>query len=400
MTQEQVDTLISKWQGRIASATENLLALDDTTTLKRIEGRDGFTALQLTGVTAARVLPAVGTMRELFNQLGTLSAIIEQATKLRRSLNRLWKYEETLTEIERLLTGPSITLPSLPTPLAQRSLVSASENKQAITPDRLLTAMMDAFQTARDAVLAVESAWGRLELALDAAKTKADTLQKQIEALELTNPPTLDEITSRITTLEACILTDPLGVEQDIDSQLSPLLSTARREIEEQRQKREQLRDSLEQARRQMRDITKRHVEVTTVFAACRECLGEVAELQQPQPEARLQELEQWLSSLETMARSKQWQSVPVGLERWRQAAAFLQETEQSAQAANQALRELPAELKGRLSALRVRAKAQGINDATLERLVLQADSLLREPPVPLDRLTKLIAACEVRLRR
>ncbi|MBC8104089.1 MAG: hypothetical protein H7Z41_16065, partial [Cytophagales bacterium] len=130
-TQEQADALIAEWQGKIANATENLLALDDTVVLKRIEGRSGFTALMLSGSTAARVTPALAAMRELFDQIGTLSELVEKAVRLRRSLNRLWKYDETLLEIKLLLRGPSIPLPAIHTPLAERSLVSASQNQRA-----------------------------------------------------------------------------------------------------------------------------------------------------------------------------------------------------------------------------------------------------------------------------
>jgi len=74
----------------------------------------------------------------------------------------LWS-DHTVKEIQSLLRGPSIQLPTVATPLEQRGLLTKDVQAQGITPESLLTAMTQAFDAAKSAVLAVDAAWNRLD---------------------------------------------------------------------------------------------------------------------------------------------------------------------------------------------------------------------------------------------
>jgi len=87
------------------------------------QSRDGG----LDGLTRDRVLPALDAMRELFARRGLLYDMVDQATRLRAGLNRR-RPGDTLGEIDRLLSGPSIVLPPVDTPLGRRDRKSTRLN--------------------------------------------------------------------------------------------------------------------------------------------------------------------------------------------------------------------------------------------------------------------------------
>ncbi len=399
MTQERIDILIADWRRKIATATENLLALDDTLAMKRIEGRDGFSAQPLSGVTAARVVPALASMRDLFGQVGTLSDVIERASRMRRSLNRVWRYHETLAEIEQLLTGASIPLPDLQTPLTERNLLSSPANTRAITPEKLILAMTDAFATARDAVLSVEAAWERWEPIIDALQRKSDTLQEQADALGLSPPSGLGEAKRKIADLQKRIVSDPLGIAENSEREISALLSAVRTALEADRRSREGVASDLLAARRFVRALGEQEEAVSRSRAACEVAL-DAATTRAGVGDARLRQLEEWLLGLEDAAREKRWHAVTVGLERWREDAQAVHIALASAQKNNEALLDLPLELQGRHAVLLARMRSVNATDETLARLSLQAGTLLSEARPPVERVQKLIEVCESRLRR
>jgi Zn-dependent protease with chaperone function len=211
MTLDQIDQALDAWRAKLLAAADNLLALDDNITYKRLEGKEGLPIIRLSGVTQKRVPPALEAMHDLFQYMGLLTNVVDRATELRKSVSRFRGAESTIRAIEELLYGPSIALPAAQTPLAQRSLLSASETANKITPERLLAAMMEAFETARDAVFAVETAWTRLETALGKRETELATLQRLAETVGEGTLPELVLARQQTEALHAQIATDPLG---------------------------------------------------------------------------------------------------------------------------------------------------------------------------------------------
>src|SRR5947209_4886221 len=108
---------------------------------QKLTGADGAIPPRLTGVTATRVTPALEAMNELGQHFGMLVGVVQEAKSQMSQLPRLFGAEQKLREIELLLTGPSIQLPPVHTPLAVRELCSTSAAANKIAPIRLLTVM-------------------------------------------------------------------------------------------------------------------------------------------------------------------------------------------------------------------------------------------------------------------
>ena len=176
-------------------------------------------------------------------------------------------------------------------------------------------------------------------------------------------------------------------------------LSAARTTIESRRRERETAAERLLAARRVLRELMEQEAAAARSFAACQEILDGGA-TPPGSASACLPQLKEWLASLETAAHEKRWQSVEVGLQHFMETAQAAQTLLTQAQQRNEALLDLPSELLGRHAVLRARMQKMNTTDATLERLAMQAKSLLDEPRIPVERATKLLEACEARLRR
>ncbi|MBC8143178.1 MAG: hypothetical protein H7Y38_17260, partial [Armatimonadetes bacterium] len=225
------------------------------------------------------------------------------------------------------------------------------------------------------------------------------TLREQCTALDLPAPPELLAARQKITELGRRITSDPLGVAASGEREIATLLSAARAAIETNRTGRETARAELGAARRLLAQIAAQDATVAASFAACAAVL-DTTTAQPGAGAARLHSLEEWLTSLEASASDGEWQAVAVGLSRWMQTAQGTQDELMDAERANQSLLDLPSELRGRHAVLCARMRAIGSGDVTLSRLAEQARTLLDAPRLPVERTTKLIEACEERLRR
>ncbi len=96
MTLEQIDAALAEWQAKLNLASSNLLELDDLFTYKRLRGRAGDA---LTGITKAKVLPALAAMDQLWQSLLLLTDTLNRAQAMRKAASRLWPSERSLREI-------------------------------------------------------------------------------------------------------------------------------------------------------------------------------------------------------------------------------------------------------------------------------------------------------------
>ena len=396
LTLEQIDRALAEWHDRLRLATDNLLMLDDSLTYKRLEGKDGLPPTRLTGVTQAQVTPALAAMHDLFQHIGRLGEVVERAGELRKSLPRFLPNSDTLRQIEQLLLGPSIKLPSARTPLAQRSLMSAAETPQTITPARLLEVMTQAFDVARSAISAVDAAWARLEPGLGEWELQAGELQRVAASLGEADAPDLLAARNRLAALRARVESDPLGVSGDFDAEVRPLLERARARLQETAGQRDRMQAELARARALLAQLNALHGECLAALDLCRQQIADASGLKAPLNPEWLAELERWLATLEDAQRQGRWKAARVGLDRWLQTAGEYIGSERAACIANKAPLELRSELKGRLSALKVKAQARGMaQNPGLSALVVEAETLLRQCPTPVARIAHLVSEYE-----
>lgn len=127
MNLERIDQLLGDWSKKIELVSQNLIDLHGLATYQRLTGASGFPKAQLTGITQARVTPALEAMTELFGHFDLLVTTIDKAFQLRKQISSLWVSESKINEIKQILTGNSIQLAVIQIPLAQQQLQQLKE---------------------------------------------------------------------------------------------------------------------------------------------------------------------------------------------------------------------------------------------------------------------------------
>ena len=388
---DEIDREIADWQSKLAAARDNLFALYDHPTYKRITGASTF----LTGMTASLVTPALTAMSELFAQMDSLTVIVEKAAKIRQSAGHFPWSDRAEKEIKSLLQGPSIQLPPVTTPLDQRGLLTSAEQAQAITPLRMLDVMMKAFDEAKSAVLKVDAAWSRLDPVLGAYAVKLDTLSAMASILGDDATGQVAVAQRQLDALRGIVRTDPLSAARG-SSQMEVLLEGLRARLATLDQGMSDLNSRLEAAKTSLAEIADARLRSYAAVAKCMQCLERPAGLMGSLSDAQVDELTSWLSTLSECKPLGRWTALAMGLDRWEQLAAEYRTVQMAAVSANEGKLELLAELRGRLSALKVKALKRGLTGdpgvASAERL---ASGCLGRVHTPLEDAARLVAEYE-----
>lgn len=398
MTLEEIDQLLADWRKKVNLVSQNLMDLHDLPTYQRLAGVPGFPKAELVGVTQARVTPALEAMNELFEHFDLLVNTVNKATALRSSLPRFLGSEQ-IREIEQLLTGPSIQLPASQTPLAHRGLLSAAQTANSMTPEQLLRVMTNAFQVAKNAVLAVDEAWSRLEPILGGAEAEIISVQKWADSLGVGSFSELSAARQKIASLRDSIESDPLGVKADFDQEIQPLIARVKNTLDQLVKQQTEIRDNIDRGYDLLKQLVELHQQAEAAFAESREKVVDHSTLQTPIPQEQIDALRQWLTRLETKFAEGLLNPVRVGLENWTAKVKEYIAAEEKACIANKAPLQTRTELRGRLDALKAKALARGlIEDSVLSELAEQAHQLLYTRPTPLDKAAELVSQYEKRL--
>jgi hypothetical protein len=75
---EQIDRLLADWKTKIDLVSQNLIDLHGLPSYQRLAGSSGFPQVELTGVTRARVTPALDAMHTLFQHFDLLIVTINK----------------------------------------------------------------------------------------------------------------------------------------------------------------------------------------------------------------------------------------------------------------------------------------------------------------------------------
>jgi hypothetical protein len=399
MTLEQIDDALADWDNKLQLASDNLMALTCLTAYQRLKGEGGWPRAQVTGDTAARALPALEGMQELWSHYSLFHDVVQRAKDLRNSLSMLLPSRGTLAEIERLLRGPSIKLPPVATLLEQRGLLTASEVSESVTPERLLGVMNHLFQQARDAVTAVDAAWNRLPEIVAQHETELSELEAAASSLGDGVVAELASARRCLTALKEMADTDPLAAVGRCDD-LMPILRAARSRLDEQVKDRDGVRAEMVAARDLLKGMDKAQRQARE---ACAECMVKVHldgdALPTPPDDAPALELEAWLAKLEATIAEGKYRPARIGLERWMATAKQHLATAEDARRAGERLLRERRDLRGLLDALRAKASACGRSeDGELAALMNEAWLLLHSRPTPLPRARHLVAEYQKRL--
>ncbi len=394
----QIDQLLTDWHQKASAANQNLLDLYDLSAYQRLSGV-GNPPSNVTGITQDRASVALTAIDRLFTDIELLNQTLNQAQKLRQELPAFFVNDRDLNEIEQLLVGQSIQLPNIPTPLAQRDLLSSNQQSQATSLLELLADMAAAFTIARDVFVAIEIAWTELESKLITTHQFLIELQQLAQKLRMSVPSSLVTAQTNFTNLQAQVDRDPLGIDRTFNQNIVPLINQTRRELETLSQQQKQLQSDFATAPKYLQQLRQLNQDSIDALAESQAKIIHKLPTFTPLPNPTLTELEQWLGRLVTKFEGGIISPVRVGLTNWLDRVQNHTIAVQSALIANRLPLDTRQELRGRLDALTAKALAKRkVEDSILVDLATQARQILYTSPTDLDLATRLVRDYEQKL--
>ena len=399
MTLDQVDAELAFWKKTLGAAAQNLMDLHSLPAYQRLAGSNGVAQVELEGETAARVYPSLDSMGKLFQSFDALQSTIDRACALRVHVSPLFGSEQKLRELEALLHGRSIELPAAAIPIEQRTLSSSVDNFEKISPSDLMGAMDRSFTAARDVVLAVDAAWEKLGMALDRAATDLAACAGECRQWNA-NVPVLGKAETVLENIRKRIESDPLAALTQFEAVVEPALQEARSVLGNLKVQRNQISSDLSAARRVIDQLKEVHEKCFAVWQERQLKVSCSKEPAVPQDEAQIALLSDWLKRLGVRFQEGMLDPISVGLEKWNIVANKCVSDERAALESNQVLLKERNELRGRLDALKAKARARGCaEDRDLTRIATQATQLLFTRPTPIEKASALVIDYEQTLR-
>lgn len=393
MTLQDLDHALGLWNNQLATAAQNLMDLQSHPTYERLAAPHNG----LQGKTAAQAALAVNTHSMLLRYYELLQSAVSRAEELRRDLPVIFGSEQRLGEIRQILEGRSIQLPPVQVPLGQRGLLSGIENVNSISPAALLGTMAKAFEEAKAIVLTIDAACESLGKNIEAALNRVAALKSDLSLLDETDRAQLREAEDKLQRFNQAATSDPLGTDElaaGITSKLYEIHSKAARN----RQLREQVAADLQAAEALLATVQSAHRDACGAYT---EACEKVASASPPHPksDAEIGALASWLERLKTKYSEGAMTAVNVGLRNWTSAAREALGSDRTSTEGSKRLLEARSELRGRLDALKAKARAYSMaEEQDLMVLAEQAQRLLYNRPSTLDRAASLISEYEAKL--
>ena len=149
------------------------------------------------------------------------------------------------------------------------------------------------------------------------------------------------------------------------------------------------------------REVEQAHSEAVVCWSERREKVALETEPPAPQPQEVIQALLDWLDRLNLRFREGMLDPIAIGLERWNKSATDCVNSERAVTARNRSPLEMRNELRGRLDALKAKARGRGVaENSELSKLALEASDILFDRPTPLEKASKLVIDYERTLNR
>jgi hypothetical protein len=396
----QIDRLLADWVQKVDAANQNLLDLYDLPAYQRLSGM-GNPPSNVTGITQQQASTALTAIDRLFEDLELFACSLDRARRLRKELPSLFINDSQLLEIEQLLTGMSIQLPSIQTPLAERGLVSANQQVRAISLAELLDRMSIAFAIARDTFVAVETAWKELESQLITTHQSLAHLQQLAQKLNIATPPALITAQAKFNDLQLQIDRDPLGINRAFVREIVPLIDNSRHELETLDRQCQQLQSDFATAPQLLQQLTQLNRDSIAAYTESQSKITHDLPTIAPLPVAEIVELELWLERLSAKFAAGIIAPVRIGLTNWRNKMQAYTIAAESALTANRLPLDRRQELRGRLDALAAKALAKGkAEDPVLTDLATQARQVLYSSPTDLNLAIDLVRQYEQALNQ
>ena len=393
MTLQQIDDALASWNRRLTAMADNLMSLQSESAYQMLTGSGGAKKLQVQGETALRTTQPLAAIRTIFEQFDLLHSTIDRATKIRAGLPSLFGGDEKLMEIAQLLFGRSIELPVATVTFDQRTLLSGAPSAQRLTPEELLSRMARTFAEARDAVLAVDRAWQQTADRLVRGEVQIGQFQARLAACGCGTSSgaaalkTAQDLTAE---LSETLKTDPLGASARLNSHLEPAITRLSALVDAA----ERVSRELLNARAAFERLSTLHREAEA--AAAEANLKIANQRTQPAPIAleRLHRLGDWLDQLERRWTDGAQETVASALRNWQETAKTCSAEDTTARDTSRSAVAARRELRGRLEALKAKARALGIAEqAPIAAISTEAESLLATRPTDMETAAAAVAA-------
>ncbi len=396
MTLQQLDDVLKTWRTRLSAIAENLLELQSDSTYQSLTGEGGLEKVHVTGATATRVGAALRTMNELFLRFGMLQSTVDRAEEIRRSLPAMFGAEAKWREIQHLLFTRSIALQANDVPLAERHLLSGARNAESVTPEELLESMTRTFAEVRDAVSDVGRAWTEFAAGDDRVEREIARLRSQAAMPSRLLAPALADVEAKLATTREHMHTDPMGALATLHAQVEALVATANQRVLAA----ERMRGEIRTARGRMKTLERLHGEAVAVAAEANARLAAAPTAAGLVPEDKLNGLAEWLTRLERKCDDEASEAVAVGLRNWSSATEACTVQDRAVLSTCEAQLASRNELRGRLEALKAKARAYGRSEmGDIPSLCSHAEDLLHARPMDLRLASDAVARYEHRLR-
>lgn len=388
---EDAQRQLADWSTKLAVITRNANELSEAEATKRIRNRlrDGT----YTGLTRDKAGAAVQSLRDLMDDYLVLAHIVELANQqIKGGLFDLQSVRAA--KVMALLNGPSVALPAVHVPLAQRGLLTQADSGAKTTPAAVLAAMETAFTLANDIFAAIDSAETALGQKEQAMRAQAAGLAQRLVKLNL-DPAQIPPLTGNVDLTNPLERLDGLGAYQRSLDALAAQLDT----LEKQRA---QVGQALAAARARITELATMRTAFESAQTEAQDKFGSPPLSGLPAiTQAALDDKAVWLDGLENNLALGRFAAVLAGV---RNVDAALDDLAARATAQlAQARKDLDVldDVRGRFKALRAKAAAVASGTlnpdlATLEQVIAAA---FKARPIPLAQLQTNVSKYEVALR-
>jgi hypothetical protein len=192
---------------------------------------------------------------------------------------------------------------------------------------------------------------------------------------------------------------DPLNAATGAQDRILPLLDRVEHGVEIRERLLQQIAGGLSAAHGKLDNLAALHQEAVDASAEARQKIAGAESLPAPLPADKVEALRVWLGRLETRYHEGILEPVAIGLRNWNTAAENCVSEEGAIRDANRGPLDARNELRGRLDALKAKARAYGVaEDDGLVELAQEAEKLLYQRPAVIDRAAALVKAYERKL--
>lgn len=392
MSIRQIDEALRLWHERLNAAAQNLIDLQAHPVYKRISSPE----TKLAGETARQAALAIQSLSWLLQYFDALQSTIKRAEDARQNMPTLFGIEEREREIAFFLNGRSVQLPPVNVPIAQRSLLAGMENATSVTPADLLRTMEAAFDHVKGVVLSLDAAWESVGRSLESACARLQAFREIASHLDNGDQAALAKADDTVRRVQTLACDDPLGASLDLLPEVHRTLDALSAKLDRIAKQRLRLRTEIENAQALLRQAQQHYTAGIDLCHQAREKTAFGGELNRDS----LTGLATWLDKLQSAAATAgPTEAVFLGLQNWKNAAEQILATQTAVTREARNSLDLRSELRGRLDALKAKARAYAVSEQdNLASLADHARKLLYTRPTPLEQAAGVVGEYEAAL--